>query len=77
MPSPFISVICFREESMIQLLHRPHAKKPESGLFSDSIETIQMIRAVPIGQNKHLIFFRKRRLNMDVLKSFLFPKIDF
>ena len=27
MPSPFISVICFREEGMIQFFHRSHAKK--------------------------------------------------
>ena len=37
MPSPFISVICFREEGMIHFFHRSHAKKPESGLFSDWI----------------------------------------
>ena len=37
MPSPFISVICFQEEGMIHFFHRSHAKKPESGLFSDWI----------------------------------------
>ena len=37
MPSPFISVICVREEGMIHFFHRSHAKKPESGLFSDWI----------------------------------------
>ena len=37
MPCPFISVICFREEGMIQSFQRSHAKKPESGLFSDWI----------------------------------------
>ena len=37
MPSPFISVICFREEGMIHFFHRSHAKKPEPGLFSDWI----------------------------------------
>ena len=36
--SPFISVICFREEGMIHFFYRSHAKKPESGLFSDWIE---------------------------------------
>ena len=29
-------------------------------------------------QKQHIkIFFRKHHLNMDVLKNFLFPKIDF
>ena len=37
MPFPFISVICFREEGMIHFFYRSHAKKPESGLFSDWI----------------------------------------
>ena len=37
MPSPFISVICFQEEGMIDFFHRSHAKKPKSGLFSDWI----------------------------------------
>ena len=37
MLSPFISVICFREEGIIQSPHRTHAKKPESGLFSNWI----------------------------------------
>ena len=37
MPSPFISVIYFRKEGMIQSPHRSHAKKPESGLLSDWI----------------------------------------
>ena len=37
MPSPFISVIYFRKEGMIQSSHRSHAKKPESGLLSDWI----------------------------------------
>ena len=39
MSSPFISVICFREEGIIQFFHRSHAKnqKPESGIFSDWI----------------------------------------
>jgi len=37
MPSPFTSVICFREEGMTHFFHRSHAKKPESGLFSDWI----------------------------------------
>ena len=37
MPSPFISVICFREEDMIHFFYRSNAKKPESGLFSDCI----------------------------------------
>ena len=37
MPSPFISVICFREKGMIHFFYRSHAKKPESGLFSDWI----------------------------------------
>ena len=39
MPSPFISVIYFRKEGMIQSPHRSHAKKPESGLLSDWIGT--------------------------------------
>ena len=34
-PSPFITVICFREEGMIQSFHKSHAKKPESGPLSD------------------------------------------
>ena len=52
MPSPFISVICFPAEGMIQFFRRSHAKKPESGLFFwlDRKQQ-QMIRAVPIGQN--------------------------
>ena len=33
----FISVICFREKGMIHFFYRSHAKKPESGLFSDWI----------------------------------------
>ena len=33
MPSPFISVICFRDEGMIHFFYRSHAKEPESGLF--------------------------------------------
>ena len=37
MPSPFIPVNCFWEEGMIHFFHRSHAKKPESGLFSDWI----------------------------------------
>ena len=37
MPSPFNSVICVREEGMIHFFYRSHAKKPESGLFSDWI----------------------------------------
>ena len=38
MPSPSpISVICFREEYMIQFFHRSHTKTPESGHFSDWI----------------------------------------
>ena len=36
-PSPFITVICFREEGMIQSFHKSHAKKPESGPLSDWI----------------------------------------
>ena len=50
-PSPFITVICFREEGMIQSFHKSHAKKPESGLFLTGQEKIWMICAVPIGQN--------------------------
>ena len=30
-------LICLREEGMMQSFHRSHAKKPESGLFSDWI----------------------------------------
>ena len=37
MLSPFISVICFREEGMIHFVYRSPAKKPESGLYSDWI----------------------------------------
>ena len=51
MPSPFISVICFREEGMIHFFHRSHAKKPESFSFLIGQETIRMICAIPIGQN--------------------------
>ena len=36
-PSPFITVICFREEGMIQSFHKSHVKKPESGPLSDWI----------------------------------------
>ena len=36
-PSPFITVICFCEEGMIQSFHKSHAKKPESGPLSDWI----------------------------------------
>ena len=36
--SPFISVICFREEGIIHFFYKSHAKKPESGLFCDWIE---------------------------------------
>ena len=38
MPSPFISVICFREEGMVLFFYGSHAKKPESRLFCDWIE---------------------------------------
>ena len=33
----FVSIICFWEEGMIHFFYRSHAKKPESGLFSDWI----------------------------------------
>ena len=34
MPSPFISVISFWDEDMIQSFHRSYAKKPEFGFLS-------------------------------------------